>query len=143
MEGVNHVHIVEVSSGSLIRDVHRVLQRKAPHRERLKLGISCTNATLVLTIKLAQTHRHLTAARTRSRNDDQRTCRLHIIILSKAIVRSNQFHIMRIAVNEIVTIGLDAHTFQTMTELVSSTLPIIMGDDHRAHIETTTHKFVT
>ena len=130
VEGVNHVHIVEVSSGSLVCDVHRMLQRQVPYRERLELGITGTDAALVFTIELTQAHSHLTAARTRSRDDDQRTGRLHIIILSETLVRSNQFHVVWIAVNEIVEIRLDAHTFQTVAELVGSPLSIIMGDDH-------------
>ena len=130
MEGVNHIHIIEVGSRSLVSDVHGVFQWQAPHRESLKLGISSTNATLVFAIKLAQTYRHLTTTWTWRRDNHQRTGCLHIIILSEPLVRGNQLYIMRIAINQIVAIGLDAHTFQTVTELVSGTLSIIMSDNH-------------
>ncbi len=143
MEGVNHVHIIQISSGSLIGNVHRMFQRQVPHRESLELGITSTNATFVLAVELAQANRHLATTRTWSRHDDQRTGGLHVVVLAETIVRSNQFHIVRIPINEIMTIGLDAHTFETMAELVSSTLTVIVSDDHRAHIEAATHKLIT
>ena len=52
MEGIDHVHIVEVGCSSLIGDVHRMLKRQVPDRECLKLGITCTDATFVLIIEL-------------------------------------------------------------------------------------------
>ena len=52
MEGVYHVHVVQVGGGSLIGQVYRMLERQVPHREGLKLGIACADATLVLVIEL-------------------------------------------------------------------------------------------
>ena len=86
MEWVNHVHIIEVGSCSLIGDVYRMFQREIPYRESLKLGVTRTHPTLVLVIKLTQADSHLAATRTRSSNDDQRTLGLHIIILAESLV---------------------------------------------------------
>ena len=71
MEWVNHVHIVQVGSSCLVGDVYRVLQRQVPNGESLKLGVTGTDATLVLVVQLTQTGSHLTATRTRSCNDYQ------------------------------------------------------------------------
>ena len=72
MERVNHVHVIEISRCSLIGNVHRMLQRKVPHGESFKLGISGFHATLVLMIELAETNCHLPAAGTGSRYHHQR-----------------------------------------------------------------------
>ena len=39
-------------------------------------------------------------------------------------------------------IRFDAHTFQTMAELIGSTLTIIVGDDNGAYHEVALHKLV-
>ena len=142
MERVNHVHVVQVGCGSLIGDVHRMLQRKAPHREGLKLGIAGVNTPLVLAIELAQTNRHLSAARTGSGHNHQRAGGLHIVVLAKALVGGNLCHIMWIAFDQIVDVRLDAHTLQAMTEGIGRTLTVVMGDDHRTDHETTVHKLI-
>ena len=50
MEGVDHIDIVEIGGSGLVSDVHWVLQRQAPHRERFKLGISGFDASLMLVV---------------------------------------------------------------------------------------------
>ena len=142
MEGVNHVHIVEVSCCSLVCNVHRMLQRQTPHRESFKLGITCMNAALVLAIKLTQTDSHLTRTRTWSRNNHQRTLRLYIVILAKALITGNQLHIVRITFNEVMVVGLDAQTLQPVAELVGSTLPVVVGNHYRTNHEATVHKLL-
>ena len=52
VEGVDHVHIVQVCCSSLVGDVYRVLQRQVPHREGLELGITSADTTLVLVVEL-------------------------------------------------------------------------------------------
>ena len=73
VEGVNHVDIVEVGSGCLVGDVDGVLQRERPYGEGLKFGIAGLDAALVLIVELREADGHLAAARTRSRDDDERT----------------------------------------------------------------------
>ena len=52
MERVNHVHIVEVGSGSLIGDIDGMLQGEVPYGEGLKLRITGTDPAFVLVIEL-------------------------------------------------------------------------------------------
>ena len=137
MERVYHVHIVQIGSSSLVCDVHRMLQWEIPHRECLKLGITGTHTTLVLIIKLTQANRHLTAARTRRSNNNQRTLCFNIIVLTEALVRGNQTHVVRIALDEIMAVSLDALALQTLFEGDGGRLTIIMSDDNRTHHETT------
>ena len=143
MERVYHVNVIEVGRSRLIGNVDRMLERKVPHREGLKLGISCPDATLVLIIQLTQTHCHLAAARTGSSDDDERTLGLHIVVLAEAFVRSYQFHVVRIALNEIVAIGPDAKTFQTLLESHGCRLSAPVGDDHRTYHEATALEFAS
>ena len=53
MEGIDHIHIAEVGGGSLVSEVHRVVQGQIPDREGLKFGVACLNAPLMLVIELA------------------------------------------------------------------------------------------
>ena len=71
MEGVNHVDIVQVGSGSLVCDIDRMLQWQAPYREGLKLGIAGTDATLVLIVELAQAYGHFPRTWAWSRDNNQ------------------------------------------------------------------------
>ena len=143
MERVNHIHIVQIGSSSLVCDVHRMLQWEIPHRECLKLGITGTHTTLVLIIKLTQANRHLTAARPRRSNNNQRTLCFNIIVLTEALVRGNQTHVMRIALDEIMAVSLDAFALQTLFEGDGGRLAIIMSDDNRPHHETTVLELTT
>ena len=143
MERVNHIHIVQIGSSSLVCDVHRMLQWEIPHRECLKLGIAGMHTTLVLIIKLTQANRHLTAARTRRSNNNQRTLCFNIIVLTEALVRGNQTHVMRIALDEIMAVSLDALALQTLFEGDGGRLAIIMSDDNRTHHETTVLELTT
>ena len=120
-----------------------MLQWEIPYREGLKLGIACTHPTLVLIIKLAQADSHLAATRTRSSNDDERTLSLHIVILTESLVRSDEIHVVRIALDEIMAVSLDALTLQTLLESDGSRLTVIMGNDNRPHHETTVLELAT
>ena len=119
-----------------------MFQRKIPYREGLELGISGTDAPFVLVVQLRQAGSHLTATRSWGSHDNQLTGGFHIIVLTKAIVAGNQFHIMRIAVDGVMDIGFDTHTFQTVAELIGGMLTVVVGDDHRAHHEVALHELL-
>ena len=91
----------------------------------------------MLIIQLTQTYRHLSAARTRSCHHYQRTGCLDIIIQTKALRRSYQIHIMRIAVNDIMIINLYALSLQTLAVCISRTLSGIVGNDYRRYTKAT------
>ena len=142
MERVNHVDIVQVGSGSLVGYVDRMLQWQIPYREGLEFGITGTYAALVFVIQLTEAYSHLTRTRSRSRDDNQLTRRLYIVILAKAIIAGYEFNVVGIAVDEVMHVRLDAHALQAMTELVGSILTIVMRDDYRTHHKVTIHEFL-
>ena len=135
MEGVNHVHIVEVGGGGLVGDVDGMFQRKAPHRECLELGIACLDTALVLVVELAETHGHLAAAGAGGGDDDQGAAGLDVVVLAETLVGVNQGHIGRIAVDCVVAVGLDAKPFEALAESNGAALAVIVGYHHRAHHE--------
>ena len=53
MEGVDHIHIVQIGRGGLVGQIDRVLQRQIPDGEGLILGVTRTDAPLVFVIQLA------------------------------------------------------------------------------------------
>ena len=106
-----------------------MLQRQVPHREGLELGITGTLATTVFVVKLTQTYCHLAAARTRSGNDDQLARGFYKVVLAVAFITGNELYIVRIALDGVMNISLDAHALEAMTELVGCHLSVIVGDD--------------
>ena len=142
VEGVDHVHVVEVGGSSLVGDVHGMLQRQVPDGEGLELRVAGTDAPLVLVVELRQTGCHLAATRSGSGDDDERTRGLHIVVLAESLVAGDEFHIVRIAVDGVVDVALDAHSLQAVAELVGGMLAVVVGDDDRAHHEVAAHELV-
>ena len=132
MERIDHIHIIEVCGGGLVGDVDRVLQRKVPDRERLEFGIARRYSLLVLVVELAEAHGHLSAARPRSRHDHERTGCLHVIILTVALFGVNQGYIVRVTLDRVVVVGLDAHLFELRLVRLGAGLAVEVGDHDAA-----------
>ena len=130
MERIDHVYVVEIGRGGFVGQVYGVFQRKAPHGKGLEFGISGFDAALVLIVKLAQAHRHLSASGTGGGDDDQRTGGLHIVVASEAFVGVYQGHIVGIALDGVVAVGADAHAVEALTECVGTCLTVVMGYNH-------------
>ena len=104
MEGVDHVDIVQVGCCCFVGDVHWMFQGQVPNGECLELGVTGTDAALVLVVELRQTCRHLAAARTWCRHDDKLTARLNIVVLAKPLVGGYQLDVVGIAVDGVVDV---------------------------------------
>ena len=52
MEGVDHIHIIEVRRSRFVCHVQRVFERQVPYRESLELCVSCLAAVLLLVVEL-------------------------------------------------------------------------------------------
>ena len=72
MEGVDHIHIIEIRGGGFIGQVDRVLQGQIPDGKRLKLGVAGLDAPAVLMVELGETGGHLAAAGSRSGDNHKR-----------------------------------------------------------------------
>ena len=99
MERIDHIHIIEVGSCSLVSKVYRVLKRYIPDRECLEFCISGLYAAFVFVVELGETCGHLTASRARCCNDDERSCGLDIIVLAVAFVADDLFYVVWISVD--------------------------------------------
>ena len=135
MEGVDHVHVVQVRRGRLIGQVHRVLQRQVPDGERLILGVARPDAALVLMVQLAQTGGHLAAAGAGGRYHHDGTRGLDIVVFAQAVVGHDVGHVRGIPGNGIVAIAPDAQGRQPLDEGVRRRLTGVLGDDHGANIK--------
>ena len=135
MIGVDHVHVLQIGGGSLIGQVHRMVQGQVPDGEGFKLGITGLDAPAVLMVELGQTGCHLAAARAGGSYNHQRTAGDDVVIASIALIADNQRDIGRIACDGIVQEHRHTQGFQTLFEGIGSGLTLILGDDHTAHIQ--------
>ncbi len=135
VERVYHIEIAQIGSGRLIRQIHRVLERKIPYRERLELRISRFDTALIIVIQLREAHRHLPAAGPGGRYHDKRSLRFNIIILTESFVTDNSLDIGRVSVYDVMLVVLHAEALQPFAEHVRGRLTGVMGYDHTPYQE--------
>ncbi len=112
MKGVNHIKVADIRGCRLVCDVDRVFKRQIPDGKGFVFCIPCGIAALVLVIKLRQASRKLAASRSRSGDDDKRSCRLYIGIGAVAYVAYYKVDVVRIAFGVAVNIYLFAATLK-------------------------------
>ena len=134
MEGVDHVHVVQVGRGGFVGDVHGVLEGQIPDGEGLELRVSGLHPALVLLVQLAQADGHLSAARTGGGDHHERLRRLHEIVLAEAFVRVDEGDVLRIAGDGMMVVDPDAEVLQALPVDVGASLPVVVGDDDGAHL---------
>ena len=135
VEGVDHVHVVEVSGSGLVRQIDRVLQGQVPDGERLVLGVASGDAPAVIVVELAQAGGHLAAAGAGRRHHDQGAGRLDIVVAPQSRVGDDVRHVRGVSGDGVVLAAPDAQRVQPLDKGVRRRLPGVLGDDHRAHIE--------
>ena len=128
MERVDHIHIVKVRGSCLVREVHRVRQRKVPDREGLELCISRAHAADVFMIQLGKAGRHLSAAGSGSRHHHERPGRLDIFVAAEAVFTHDFGNIGGIAVNLVVTVYAKSEALQFLLVRKHSALLHKLGE---------------
>ena len=135
MEGVDHIHVVQVSRCRLVGQIHRMVQGQIPDGEGLKLGVSGGIALLMLVVQLAQAHRQLAAAGAGGSHHHQRAGGFNVIIFSEALGADNVGGIVGVAVNIIVVVHPDAHALQPGLECLGHGLLPEPGQHHAGYIQ--------
>ena len=135
MEGVDHVHVVQIGGGGLVCQIDGVLQGQVPDGEGLKLGVAGHDAPLMLMIELGQAGGHLAAAGAGGGEHHQGTGGLHIVVAAEALVADDFRDVMGIALDAVVAVDLDAQLLQAGLEGVGGGLAGVLGDHDAAHIQ--------
>ena len=135
MEGVDHVHVVQVGGGRLIGQVHRVLQGQVPDGEGLKLGVACGHPPLVLVVELGEAGGHLAAAGAGGGDHHQGAAGLHVVIPPEALVGDDLCNVVGVAGDGVVAVHLHPQGLQPLLECVGGGLPGVLGDHHAAHVQ--------
>ena len=142
VEGVDHVHVVEIDGRSLVGEVHGVAQRQIPDRERLELGVARAHAALVLMVELAQARGHLAAAGAGCGHDDEAARRLDIVVAAEAVVTDDARDVGRIVRDDVVPVHADAERLEPALELLGRGLAAVVRDDDAADIQSAALKRV-
>ena len=135
VEGIDHVHIIQVGSSGFISQIYRVIDGKIPDGEGLELGIACGDATLMLVVQLAQTGGQLAAAWAGSGDHHQGTGGFDIIISAKTILTDDMGSVVGITFDVIVVIDLDTQSFQPGLESFCQILTVVAGQNHTGYIQ--------
>ena len=135
VEGVDHVHVIEVCGGGLVGQVHRVTEGKVPDGEGLILGVPGLDAPLVLMVELAQAHGHLAAAGAGGGDDHQGAAGLDVFVLTVALFTDDQRNVIRIALDGVVAIDLQAQAFQLGLENFCRRLAAEAGQHDAVYLE--------
>ena len=134
MEGIDHVHILQIRSSSLISQIYRMIQRQIPDGERFKLCIARLNAPLMLVIQLAQACGQLAAAGAGSGNYHHFPGGLNVVIAAEALIGNHMGGVCRITFDGIVMIHLQTHSLQPCLESPGRTLAVVSGKNHAGNI---------
>ena len=132
MEGVYHVHVVEVGGGCLVGEIYRVLEGNVPDREGLKLRVACVYAALMLMIKLAQAGGHFAAAGAGGGDYDEAALGLDIVVLAEAVLGDDELNVRGVVGNYVVAVDLDAEALKPLLEQLRRRLTAVVGYDHAA-----------
>ena len=117
MEGVDHVHVLEIRRRRFISHVYRVLQRQIPDREGLELRVSRLASADVLVIQLGKACGQLAAAASRTGHNDQRFCYFNIRVRTVSFFAYDGINIRRVAFSKAVFVSFDAALFQFVDKL--------------------------
>ena len=142
VEGVDHVHVVQIDGRGLVGEVHGVAQRQVPDRERLELGVASAHAALVLVVELAQACGHLAAAGAGRGHDDETARRLDIVVAAEAVVADNARDVGRIVRDDVVPVYADAERLEPVLEFLRRRLTAVVRDDDAADIQSAALKGV-
>ena len=135
MERIDHVDILQICRGGLVGKVDRVFERDVPDGEGFKLGVARFHTVLVFVIQLRKAGRQLAGAGAGCGHNDERARGLDEIVLAVSLIGDDQIDVHRVALDGIVQIGMLAALFQHLAEGISCGLTLILGDDHRRHIQ--------
>ena len=135
MERINHIDIVEVGGGGLIRQVDRVLEGEVPNGKGLKFGISGLDPALIFVEELRKTGGHFATAGAGGGDYHQRAGGFDVFILTKAIIADDERNIGRVIGDNVVAVDLDPQGLQALLEGIGGWLGMVMGDADAAHIQ--------
>ena len=86
-------------------------------------------------VELGKAGGHLSASRSRRRDDDERLRCFDIIISAVSLVAHNQRYVAGISVDDVVAVDAYADFFQLALEEIGCLLSGVLGDDDTADIE--------
>ena len=125
---VNLVVVADIGRGGLVGDVHRMVDRQVPDRERLELGIAGLATLAELVIDLGKTGGELSASRARSRDDDNLGIGRDVGVGAVALVADDHVNIVRVAHYGTVEVDLDSAPCEHVGEVVGASLSVVPGD---------------
>ena len=93
-------------------------------------------------VELGKAGCHLSASRSRSCDNDERTCCLDIIVLSVTFIADDERDIARVAVNLVVAVNLKTELFQFVFELLDRRCVNVAGNYDTADIESAVGEYM-
>ena len=116
VEGVDHIHIVQVCRSRLVCHIDGMLEGKIPNGKGFEFCISRTNTAFAIVVKLAHANRHLSATGTGCGNNHKGARGFNIVVFAVSLIAYDTVDIGRITLDFIVTVHTYAKGLQTSLE---------------------------
>ncbi len=87
----------------------------------------------MLVVKLAEADGHFAAAGAGSSDNHERARGFHIVVTAETVVRVDEIHIRRVAVDCVVAVSGNPHSGKAVAESVGAALAVVVGYHHRAY----------
>ena len=133
MEGIDHIHIIQIGGRRFIGDVCRMIERKVPDREGLEFCIARADAALVIMVDVGQAGCHFSAAGTRRCDNDKGARGFNIFVFPVALVTDNGGNVVRVAGDGVVAVDTQAKVAQLIFEGDKPRMLGITGQHNAAH----------
>ena len=135
VEGVDHVHVVQVGGGGFIGDVYRVLEGQVPYGEGLELGVTGAVAPLILVVELRKAGGHFAAAGAGGGHHHKAALGFDEIVFAVAVVRYDQGEVRGVFGDDVVAVYLHAEALEPLLEHDRRVLLGKVGDAYAANVQ--------
>ena len=135
VEGVDHVYIIQIRRGSLVGQVHRMIQGDVPDGEGFKFRIARLDAPLVFVVDLAQAGGKLAAAGAGGGDHHQGAGGFDVFVFAEALLADHKGCVGGVAFNAVVMVDPDAHALQAGLEGGGQGLAVEPGEYHAGNIQ--------
>ena len=133
MERIDHINVHKIGRCRLVRQIHRMFQRKVPDRERFEFCVAGNSSPLVFVVQLRQTRGELSAARAGCGDNDERSGRFYEFVFTISFVADDGADVSRVSGYTVMKVMPHSYVIEALYEPFGGLLAHILCDDDGAY----------